>query len=125
MRPNGSKTIGASGKRVLIASTSTCANCSRRRRKMETRNSAAASATDAENLELVITRVFDTPRGLVFKAWTDPEHLVRWWGPSGFTMPTCEMDVRAGGKYRFRMRSPEGPEVWWHGICREIVKPER
>src|SRR5215831_16791476 len=47
--------------------------------------------------ELVITRVFDAPRRLVFKTWTEPERLVRWWGPKGFTMPACAMDVRPGG----------------------------
>jgi uncharacterized protein YndB with AHSA1/START domain len=81
--------------------------------------------TEPAERVLTLTRIFDAPRSLVFDAWTEPQHLIRWWGPRGFTMPTCEMDVRAGGKYRFRMRSPEGPEVWWHGICREIVKPDR
>lgn len=74
---------------------------------------------------VTITRIFDAPRALVFTAWTEPQHLVRWWGPKGFTTPICEMDVRAGGKYRFRMRSAEGHEVQWHGICREIVRLER
>jgi uncharacterized protein YndB with AHSA1/START domain len=82
-------------------------------------------ATEPAERVLTLTRIFDAPRSLVFDAWTEPQHLIRWWGPRGFTTPTCEMDVRAGGKYRFRMRSPEGREVWWHGICREIVKPER
>src|SRR5258708_10890203 len=126
MRPNGSKTIGASGKRVWNASTSTCANCSRRRRKMETRNSAAAMATDAENLELVITRVFDAPRDLVFKAWTDPEHLVRWWGPKGFTSTIMDkIDLRPGAPYRIHMRGPDGDDHWSQGVYREIVDPER
>jgi uncharacterized protein YndB with AHSA1/START domain len=54
---------------------------------------AAASA----DRELVLTRVFEAPRRLVFEAWTTPEHLAAWWGPSGFTLPVCEMDFRTGG----------------------------
>lgn len=75
--------------------------------------------------ELVVSRIFDAPRALVFKAWTEPEHLARWWGPAGFTTPVCEMDLRPGGSYRFQMRSPDGIESRWHGVCREIVEPER
>ena len=83
------------------------------------------AATQTEERELVITRVFDAPRRLVFKAWTEPERLVRWWGPQGFTTPFCEMDVRAGGAFRFGMRSPEGTDHWLRGVIREIVEPER
>jgi uncharacterized protein YndB with AHSA1/START domain len=75
--------------------------------------------------ELVIVRTFDAPRALVFKAWTEPQHLMRWWGPVGFTTTVSEMDSRPGGAYRFRMRSPDGVDCWWHGVCREIVEPER
>jgi len=75
--------------------------------------------------ELVITRVFDAPRHLVFKAWTEPERLMRWWGPRGFTMTFCKMDLRPGGAYRFHMRSPEGTEHRSQGVFREIVEPER
>ena len=86
--------------------------------------SASAAARPAER-ELVITRVFDAPRPLVFKAWTQPEHLVRWWGPQGFTTPSCTMDVRPGGAFRLCMRSPEGTDHWLRGVYREIVEPER
>jgi len=89
---------------------------------MAARTSAAASTAERE---LVITRVFDAPRLLVFKAWTEPEHLVRWWGPRGFTTPSCKMDVRPGGAFRFHMRSPEGTDHWLRGAYREIVEPER
>jgi uncharacterized protein YndB with AHSA1/START domain len=75
--------------------------------------------------ELVITRVFDAPRSLVFKAWTEPEHRMRWWGPNGFTTTSCEMDLRPGGAWRLSMRSPEGREDRQRGIFREIVPPER
>jgi len=89
---------------------------------MAARNSATTEPTERE---LVITRVFDAPRALVFKAWTEPERLVRWWGPRGFTMPSCKMEVRPGGAYRFQMRSPEGTDHWLQGVYREIVEPER
>jgi uncharacterized protein YndB with AHSA1/START domain len=83
------------------------------------------AGTESTKRELLITRTFDAPRELVFKAWTDPQHLIRWWGPRGYTTPLCEMDLRPGGAYRFRMRSSEGNEVLWHGMVREIVAPER
>jgi uncharacterized protein YndB with AHSA1/START domain len=83
------------------------------------------TATKSPERELVITRVFDAPRSLVFKAWTEPEHLMRWWGPDGFTTVSCEMDVRLGGAWRFCMRSPNVSDVWQQGVYREIVEPER
>jgi uncharacterized protein YndB with AHSA1/START domain len=76
------------------------------------------------NRELVITRVFDAPRELVFRAWTKAEHLSKWFGPSGFTVSSCEIDFRVGGKFRFCM-SGLGREHWVHGEYREIVAPER
>ncbi len=83
------------------------------------------AATESDDRELLITRIFDAPRHLVFKAWTEPEHMVRWWGPKGFTLPVCEMDFRPGGALRLCMRSPEGRDYWVHGVYREIVEPER
>jgi uncharacterized protein YndB with AHSA1/START domain len=81
--------------------------------------------SESPSLELVISRVFNAPRSLVFKAWTEPEHMARWWGPNGFTLPVCEMDARTGGNYRFCMRSPEGSDHRSQGIFREVVEPER
>jgi uncharacterized protein YndB with AHSA1/START domain len=75
--------------------------------------------------ELEITRLIDAPRPVVFRAWSKPEHLARWWGPQGFTTIACQMDIRAGGAYRFGMRSPDGVEHWKRGVYREIVEPER
>ena len=75
--------------------------------------------------ELIITRVFDAPRDLVFQAWTDPERAEQWWGPKGFTLTHREMDVRPGGRWRVCMRSPEGVDHWAQGVYREIVAPER
>jgi uncharacterized protein YndB with AHSA1/START domain len=78
-----------------------------------------------EDRELEITRLIDAPRPLVFRAWTEPEHLARWWGPKGFTTIACQMDIRVGGTYRYGMRSPDGVEYWKRGVYREIVEPER
>lgn len=75
--------------------------------------------------ELVISRAFDAPRRAVFEAWTDPMRLVRWWGPRGFKIPFCKMDVREGGSWRVCMRSPEGTDHWVRGVFREVVEPER
>lgn len=75
--------------------------------------------------ELVITRIFDAPRELVWKAWTEPEHVMRWWGPKGFTSPVCKIDLRVDGRYLNCMRSPEGQDFWSTGVYREIVEPER
>lgn len=72
-----------------------------------------------------LTRVFDAPRELVFKAWTQPEHLMRWWAPKSYTTPFCTVDLRPGGAFHFCMRSPEGGDIWGLGIYREIVEPER
>jgi uncharacterized protein YndB with AHSA1/START domain len=74
---------------------------------------------------LVITRVFDAPRNLVFRAWTERDHLAQWFGPRGFTMTMCQMDQRPGGTYRFGMRSTEGSDHWLKGVYREIVEPEK
>ena len=74
---------------------------------------------------LVIERVFDAPRELVWRAWTEPEHFMRWWGPKDFTSPACKIDLRVGGTYLACMRSPEGQDFWSTGTYREIVVPER
>jgi len=84
-----------------------------------------SAATKPAEWELVITRILDAPRALVFKTWTDPVHAARWWGPKGFTVHSCEMDVRLGGAWRICMRSPEGTEHCKRGVYREIVAPER
>ena len=83
-----------------------------------------AEATPSE-LELTITRTFDAPRTLVFKAWTDPKHLMNWWGPRGFTLKSCNLDLRPGGSYRFHMVGPENDDHWSAGVFREVVEPER
>jgi uncharacterized protein YndB with AHSA1/START domain len=90
--------------------------------------SAANAANDAAlptEREVVLTRIFDAPRSLVFKAWTDPKHLQRWFGPKPFTNPVCEVDLRVGGKWRIVMRAPNGEEFPAVGVYKEIVEPER
>jgi uncharacterized protein YndB with AHSA1/START domain len=74
---------------------------------------------------LTIVRTFDAPRELVFKVWSQPEHVVRWWGPKGYTTPSCQMDVRPGGSYRTVGRAPDGEEFVMRGSYREVVPPER
>jgi len=75
--------------------------------------------------EITITRIFDAPRELVFKAWTDPDLVRQWWGPKGFTSPVARIDLRVGGEYFNCMRSPEGKDYWSKGVFREIVAPAR
>jgi uncharacterized protein YndB with AHSA1/START domain len=80
---------------------------------------------EPEDRVLVITRMLDAPRTLVFKVWSQPEHLVRWWGPTGFTLPDCTVEFHPGGAFHCLMRSPEGSEHRMHGVYREIVEPEK
>ena len=79
----------------------------------------------SDGRKLVIKRVLDAPRSLVFAAWIDEKQAARWWGPKGFTTVANKMDVRVGGEWRRRLRSPEGAEHHSHGFYREIVEPER
>lgn len=78
-----------------------------------------------ERERMVVTRVFDAPRALVWKAWTNPEYVMQWWGPHGFTSPACTMDFRVGGKYHCCMRTPDGQEFWNTGEYHEIVPLEK
>lgn len=92
---------------------------------MSVRNARNSDATNAVAEELVITRVFDAPRELVWKAWTEPEHFMRWFAPKGFSTPFCKIDLRPGGVIHFCMRSPEGKDYWNGGVIREVVRPSR
>ncbi len=78
-----------------------------------------------ETERMVVTRVFDAPRELVWKAWTDPKYVMQWWGPKGFTSPSCEIDFRVGGKFLWCMRTPDGQEGWNGGEYHEIVPHEK
>jgi uncharacterized protein YndB with AHSA1/START domain len=77
--------------------------------------------------EITLTRVFDAPRELVWKAWTEPDRLVQWWGPPGWSTPleTVTMDVRPGGTMRLTSVSEDGTEMTVVGVYREVVEPER
>ncbi|MEK6288043.1 MAG: SRPBCC domain-containing protein [Acidobacteriota bacterium] len=83
------------------------------------------TADNVKKRDLVITRVFDAPIELVWKAWTDPEYVMRWWGPTGFTSPSCKIDFREGGKFLFHMRAPKefqgGQDFYTAGVYKKIV----
>lgn len=84
-----------------------------------------ADAASAERV-LLITRVFDAPRDLVFRAWTDPAHAKRWMGPRGFTATHLEQDLRPGGAWRACLRPDDGGrDLWQGGVFREVMPPER
>src|SRR3954467_11653889 len=78
-----------------------------------------------ESKDFVISRVFDAPRDLVWKAWTEGDRLKEWFGPKGVTIPVCKMDLRAGGLCHYAMRMPNGQEMWGKWSFREVVAPER
>jgi uncharacterized protein YndB with AHSA1/START domain len=81
--------------------------------------------TVGEIERMVVTRVFDAPRELVWKGWTDPKYVMQWWGPKGFTVPVCKMDFRVGGRFLYCMRAPDGQEFWNGGEYHEIVPHEK
>jgi uncharacterized protein YndB with AHSA1/START domain len=82
-------------------------------------------STVNETERMVVTRVFDAPRELVWKAWTDPKYVMQWWGPKGCTSPSCQMDFRVGGKFLICGRMPDGQEYWNGGEYHEIVPHEK
>ena len=75
--------------------------------------------------EITLTRVFKAPRQLVYEAFSKPELLKRWFGPRGWSLVTCDVDVRVGGSFRFVLRGPDGRELGMRGVYREITPPER
>jgi uncharacterized protein YndB with AHSA1/START domain len=75
--------------------------------------------------ELVITRIFDAPRELVWKAFTEADRLAQWWGPKGVTMLVRTLDFRQGGAFHYAMRAPDGHTMWGKFVYREIQAPER
>jgi uncharacterized protein YndB with AHSA1/START domain len=89
-------------------------------------SAGATTFTTPSDREVVMTRVFDAPRSLVFEAFTNPEHVQRWLlGRQGWTMPVCEIDLRPGGRWHFVWRGPDGGELEMRGEYQEIVPPER
>lgn len=85
----------------------------------------AQGTSSTEEPVITIVREFDAPRELVFKAWTDPEQLKQWWGPEGFAVPRCEVDLRPGGAWRIDMQGPDGTIYPNKGIYLEVVVPEK
>ena len=81
--------------------------------------------TDTSDRELVFERIFSAPRELVFEAWTNPQHVVQWWGPNGFTTTIEQMEVRPGGVWKHIMHGPDGKDYPNKSIFIEVVKPER
>jgi uncharacterized protein YndB with AHSA1/START domain len=89
-------------------------------------STGVTSYTTPSDREVLITRVVNAPRRLVFAAWTEPRHLQRWLtGPEGWTMPVCEIDLRPGGRWRYVYRKASGTEMTLTGSVLEVVPPER
>ena len=86
---------------------------------------ATTKAAPHGEATVTLIRVFDAPRALVWKAWTDPKMMAQWFGPRGFTNPICELDVRIGGSLRIVMRGPDGSDYPMKGVFREVSVPER
>jgi uncharacterized protein YndB with AHSA1/START domain len=84
-----------------------------------------SDSSAAADREILTVRTFDAPRELVYKAWTDPRHLVHWWGPNGFTTRVYQMDVKPGGVWRLVMRGPDGRDYHNKFVFHEVVEPER
>jgi uncharacterized protein YndB with AHSA1/START domain len=82
-------------------------------------------AVPAAESGIVVTRRFDAPRALVFRAWTEPQQLMRWWAPQGCSTPHCTVDLRVGGLFHYCMRLSDGRDIWGRGLYREIVVPSR
>ena len=89
------------------------------------KNTGPLKVTTPSDREIVLTRVFDAPRNLVFDAFTKPELLKRWFGPRGWSLVVCEVDLKVGGTFRFVLRGPDGTDMGMRGVYREIVPPER
>jgi uncharacterized protein YndB with AHSA1/START domain len=81
--------------------------------------------TTPSEREIEMTRLFDAPRELVFEAFTNPEHVPHWFGPRGWSLPVCEIDLTPGGSWRYVMRAPNGEEMGMSGVYREIRPPGR
>ncbi len=78
-----------------------------------------------EERQVEVSRTFEAPLELLWKAWTEPEHFMKWYGPKGFTAPTCEIDLRVGGRHLWSMLSPDGKQMYSTGSYKEVVPMER
>ena len=79
----------------------------------------------AATTDFVISRVFDAPRDLVWKCFTDPAHMQNWWGPKGVPVVASKMDLRPGGTYHYGMKNPDGSVMWGRMVYREVTPPEK
>jgi uncharacterized protein YndB with AHSA1/START domain len=89
------------------------------------KNTGTLKVTTPTDREIVLTRVFDAPRRLVFDALSKPELLKRWFGPRGWSLVVCEVDFKVGGGFRFVLRGPDGRQMGMRGVYRELAPPER
>ncbi|HEY1860699.1 MAG TPA: SRPBCC family protein [Gemmataceae bacterium] len=89
------------------------------------KNTGTLKVTTPSDREIALTRVFHAPRSLVWDAFTKPELLKRWFGPRGWSMVVCEVDLKVGGGFRFVLRGPDGRDFGMRGVYREIVPPDR
>lgn len=89
------------------------------------KNTGTLKIATPTDREVVMTRVFDAPRHMVFDAFTKPELLKRWFGPRGWSLVVCEVDLKEGGGFRFVLRGPDGNDMGMRGVYREILAPER
>ena len=83
------------------------------------------SLAETRTEDFVISRVLDAPRGLVWKCFTDPEHMNQWWGPKGATVTVSKMELRPGGTFHYRMETADGAEIWGKMLYREITPRDR
>ncbi len=89
------------------------------------KNTGTLKVTTPSDCEIVLTRVFDAPRELVWEAFTQADLLKRWFGPRGWSLSVCEVDLRVGGGFRFMLQGPDGTNMGMRGVYRELVPPER
>ena len=92
---------------------------------MDPDNAARQFATQVGDREIVVTRVLNAPRELVFDAWTKEEHLTKWWGPQGFTLSFQKFEMKPGGTWQFVMHGPDGVDYPNTNVFVEVAKPER
>lgn len=92
---------------------------------MDAKNLNLSDDQELANTQFVISRVFDAPREKVWRAWTEREELMKWFGPKGSFIPHAKLDLRPGGIFHYAMRTPDGHEMWGKWTFREIVAPEK
>jgi len=78
-----------------------------------------------EERQIEVSRTFDAPLEMLWRAWTEPKHFMKWYGPKGFTTPTCEIDLRVGGRHLWSMLSPDGKQMYSTGSYKEVTPMER